>query len=42
MHEVLAYQRAVIGGFDPYLGQFAPAEAAATGWFREHIGDPSE
>jgi fermentation-respiration switch protein FrsA (DUF1100 family) len=30
------------GHFDPYLGQFALAEAAATAWFHEHIGDPSE
>jgi fermentation-respiration switch protein FrsA (DUF1100 family) len=25
------------GHFDPYLGQFARAEAAATAWFREHL-----
>lgn len=25
------------GHFDPYLGQFAKAEAAATAWFREHL-----
>src|ERR1700758_1856052 len=25
------------GHFDPYLGQFSLAEAAATGWFREHL-----
>jgi len=30
------------GHFDPYLSQFALAEAAATAWFREHIGDPPE
>jgi len=29
------------GHFDPYLGQFALAEGAATAWFREHIGDPA-
>jgi len=29
------------GHFDPYLGQFALAEGAATAWFREHLGDPS-
>ncbi|MEI9400686.1 alpha/beta hydrolase [Mesorhizobium sp. Cs1330R2N1] len=29
------------GHFDPYLNQFAVAEAAATAWFREHLGDPS-
>lgn len=43
-----AYERAlepkrlalVSGGhFDPYLGQFALAEAAATAWFREHLGN---
>jgi fermentation-respiration switch protein FrsA (DUF1100 family) len=28
------------GHFDPYLGQFALAEAAATGWFREHLLNP--
>jgi len=26
------------GHFAPYTDQFAPAEAAATGWFREHLG----
>jgi hypothetical protein len=26
------------GHFAPYLDQFALAEAAATGWFREHLG----
>ena len=25
------------GHFDPYLDQFPLAEAAATGWFREHL-----
>jgi hypothetical protein len=25
------------GHFDPYLDQFRVAEAAATGWFREHL-----
>jgi fermentation-respiration switch protein FrsA (DUF1100 family) len=25
------------GHFDPYLDQFTLAEAAATGWFREHL-----
>ena len=25
------------GHFDPYLGQFPLAEAAATEWFREHL-----
>jgi fermentation-respiration switch protein FrsA (DUF1100 family) len=29
------------GHFDPYLGQFPQAEAAATGWFREHLLDPA-
>jgi fermentation-respiration switch protein FrsA (DUF1100 family) len=29
------------GHFDAYLGQFPQAEAAATGWFREHLFDPS-
>ncbi len=29
------------GHFDPYLGQFAQAEAAATGWFREHLLTPA-
>jgi uncharacterized protein len=28
------------GHFDPYLGQFAQAEAAATAWFREHLLAP--
>jgi uncharacterized protein len=28
------------GHFDPYLGQFPLAEAAATDWFREHLLDP--
>lgn len=27
------------GHFDPYLSQFALAEAAATAWFREHLGN---
>ena len=26
------------GHFAPYTDQFAPAQAAATGWFREHLG----
>jgi fermentation-respiration switch protein FrsA (DUF1100 family) len=30
------------GHFDPYLEQFSLAKAAATAWFREHIGDPAE
>jgi hypothetical protein len=25
------------GHFDPYLGQFPRAQAAATAWFREHL-----
>jgi hypothetical protein len=29
------------GHFDPYLDQFPLAEAAATGWFREHLNNPS-
>lgn len=29
------------GHFDPYLGQFAKAEAAATNWFREHLLVPT-
>jgi fermentation-respiration switch protein FrsA (DUF1100 family) len=29
------------GHFDPYLGQFARAEAAATTWFREHLLMPT-
>ncbi|MBO4225754.1 CocE/NonD family hydrolase [Bradyrhizobium neotropicale] len=29
------------GHFDPYLGQFAKAEAAATSWFREHLLVPT-
>ncbi|WP_315743682.1 MULTISPECIES: alpha/beta hydrolase [unclassified Bradyrhizobium] len=29
------------GHFDPYLSQFAKAEAAATSWFREHLLVPS-
>jgi uncharacterized protein len=28
------------GHFDPYLDQFPLAEAAATGWFREHLLSP--
>ena len=28
------------GHFDPYLDQFPLAEAAATGWFREHLLNP--
>jgi fermentation-respiration switch protein FrsA (DUF1100 family) len=28
------------GHFDPYLDQFALAEAATTGWFREHLLNP--
>jgi len=28
------------GHFSPYLDQFPLAEAAATGWFREHLLDP--
>ena len=28
------------GHFDPYLGQFPRAEAAATAWFREHLAGP--
>ena len=28
------------GHFAPYLDQFPLAEAAATGWFREHLLDP--
>ncbi|MBB3454161.1 hypothetical protein FHT86_002417 [Rhizobium sp. BK313] len=28
------------GHFDPYLDQFPQAEAAATAWFREHLGKP--
>jgi uncharacterized protein len=28
------------GHFDPYLGQFPLAEAAATAWFREHLLKP--
>lgn len=28
------------GHFDPYLDQFRLAEAAATGWFREHLDNP--
>src|ERR1700736_6309921 len=44
-----AYQRALEpkrlalipgGHFDPYLDQFPLAEAAATGWFREHLLNP--
>jgi len=27
------------GHFDPYLSQFALAQAAATAWFREHLGN---
>jgi hypothetical protein len=30
------------GHFDPYLDQFALAEAAATDWFREHLTNPGE
>ncbi len=30
------------GHFDPYLGQFPLAEAAATRWFREHLLKPRE
>ncbi|SFU25911.1 hypothetical protein SAMN05192563_104346 [Paraburkholderia aspalathi] len=29
------------GHFDPYLGQFPLAEAAATEWFREHLLNPN-
>jgi fermentation-respiration switch protein FrsA (DUF1100 family) len=29
------------GHFDPYLGAFPRAEAAATAWFREHLGSPA-
>jgi fermentation-respiration switch protein FrsA (DUF1100 family) len=29
------------GPFDPYLDQFPLAEAASTGWFREHLLNPS-
>lgn len=45
-----AYQRALEpkrvallpgGHFDPYLGQFTRAEAAATAWFREHLLVPT-
>jgi uncharacterized protein len=28
------------GHFDPYLDEFPHAEAAATGWFREHLINP--
>ena len=28
------------GHFDPYLDQFPLAEAAATGWFSEHLLNP--
>jgi dienelactone hydrolase len=30
------------GHFDPYLDQFALAQAAATSWFCEHLGDAGE
>jgi hypothetical protein len=29
------------GHFDPYLGQFPLAEAAATEWFHEHLLNPN-
>ena len=29
------------GHFDPYLGQFPQAEAAATEWFHEHLLNPN-
>ena len=29
------------GHFDPYIGQFPIAEAAATRWFRDHLNNPA-